>query len=830
MAENPITSDSLTINFADLMRIPVSDRAILAQQSPQVTNSLIATLSPIQIAKAFPDYYRKELPDISNFILANRYLDDKGKGAFTQQGGGEQGTRPTAYYGGEVKLSPEAQPKPVPPSTVERIMKEAGIAQTVDTSKGATPEITKQYLLDAMNKQNVNDPEIRSALAAVVQGETGFIPRSEDSYAGSSASRIREVFRRTGKFDGMSDDEINNLKKDPVAFFNKVYGGRLGNDPNEGYKYRGRGMIQLTGKENYARYGNLIGIDLVNNPDLANDPKIAAQISVAYIKDRYDSAPGPNKKEKVFRAVGAAVSGTEEIKNSSFQTFMNSGEFAPGKQANIEEQAAAAVDEMKGPAALAVSPDLQDFINSDPEMKEKFGKDSRLASQLQKAVDDGKITIDRMKTIVSEAKTTAEAIKNVSGEISEDPYEFWKSRNPRGASFVGADGKPISRELLTTTMMAVKKFEAENPGKRVEVYGRRGGVRQTSETTKSQHLLGHALDMAIYEIDPQTGKTIDMGGSNDGNYPNFPDHGGGLSGTVEASGLYDQLQENVELARIYKAEIEGDQSYRYGVRSGTFFPGKYSLDNMHTDIGGTLDASGLSNQDYGYGNLLTGASEALLREKGIDPSSPAGQELMTGILEKYGGTKEGVVEAAVKAYAPKTNIVPAKELPSNSTADIPASTEATPAPNIVPQKDSKAPEELTSPVEGTSVPAFRTGGSPEVQDDENLTAVDADGKPKFKFNTGEGLYVKPEGNEYADKKMAELSDRIDQIDQQKSQQTDQPTRNINSNLKPEPDTKWRKNIANAVFSPGTQGRAFNRAKFRNEGWHWGRSSPNSTTT
>ena len=64
------------------------------------------------------------------------------------------------------------------------------------------------------------------------------------------------------------------------SYFDK-YEGResLGNTkPGDGYKYRGRGFVQLTGRRNYTRMGPLIGVDLVNNPDRALEPAIAVQI------------------------------------------------------------------------------------------------------------------------------------------------------------------------------------------------------------------------------------------------------------------------------------------------------------------------------------------------------------------------------------------------------------------------------------------------------------------------------------------------------------------------------------------------------------------------
>jgi len=69
----------------------------------------------------------------------------------------------------------------------------------------------------------------------------------------------------------------------------KAYEGRkdLGNTTlGDGVKYKGRGYIQLTGKSNYKYYGKKIGIDLLNNPDLALDPKVSADILALYFKER----------------------------------------------------------------------------------------------------------------------------------------------------------------------------------------------------------------------------------------------------------------------------------------------------------------------------------------------------------------------------------------------------------------------------------------------------------------------------------------------------------------------------------------------------------------
>jgi putative chitinase len=65
--------------------------------------------------------------------------------------------------------------------------------------------------------------------------------------------------------------------RQPAKIAGKVYNGRLGNtSEEEASKYLGRGLIQLTGKENYANCGSGIGVDLLSDPTLLLDPRYAA--------------------------------------------------------------------------------------------------------------------------------------------------------------------------------------------------------------------------------------------------------------------------------------------------------------------------------------------------------------------------------------------------------------------------------------------------------------------------------------------------------------------------------------------------------------------------
>lgn len=61
----------------------------------------------------------------------------------------------------------------------------------------------------------------------------------------------------------------------------------LGNSKvGDGEKYRGRGYVQLTGRDNYQRYGKILGVPLLNQPELANDASVAGRILAAFLKDQ----------------------------------------------------------------------------------------------------------------------------------------------------------------------------------------------------------------------------------------------------------------------------------------------------------------------------------------------------------------------------------------------------------------------------------------------------------------------------------------------------------------------------------------------------------------
>ncbi len=77
--------------------------------------------------------------------------------------------------------------------------------------------------------------------------------------------------------------------KDPNEPTGTLYEGRknLGNNQKgDGPKFIGRGILQLTGRANYADYSKKLGIDLIANPELAATPEVAVKVACQYFKDR----------------------------------------------------------------------------------------------------------------------------------------------------------------------------------------------------------------------------------------------------------------------------------------------------------------------------------------------------------------------------------------------------------------------------------------------------------------------------------------------------------------------------------------------------------------
>ncbi len=133
-------------------------------------------------------------------------------------------------------------------------------------------------------KYNIDTPLRQAHFLAQVAHESGGFKFVKENL-NYSAKALYGVFRKY--FPSL--DAANLYARKPEKIANKVYANRLGNGPEssgEGYKYRGRGLIQLTGKANYTSFSGSAGIDAVANPDQVASPEFALASACWYWQSR----------------------------------------------------------------------------------------------------------------------------------------------------------------------------------------------------------------------------------------------------------------------------------------------------------------------------------------------------------------------------------------------------------------------------------------------------------------------------------------------------------------------------------------------------------------
>jgi putative chitinase len=129
--------------------------------------------------------------------------------------------------------------------------------------------------------------ELRTAhLIGQCAHESGGFTRLVESLFYSSGARIFAVFGRR-HFDSIAD--ANQFARNQQKLANRVYANRMGNGntaSGDGFRYRGRGYLQLTGRSNYRVFGGRIGIDLVADPERTEEPATAWLVAASYLASR----------------------------------------------------------------------------------------------------------------------------------------------------------------------------------------------------------------------------------------------------------------------------------------------------------------------------------------------------------------------------------------------------------------------------------------------------------------------------------------------------------------------------------------------------------------
>ena len=136
----------------------------------------------------------------------------------------------------------------------------------IDKLKGHIPDAVLSQIPDTMAKFELNTPLRLAHFLAQCGHESGGFKflRENLNY---SAKGLMGIFKKYFPTEAVA----NQYQRQPDKIANKVYASRMGNGPEatgDGSKFKGRGFIQLTGKDNYTAFSKSIGEDCVANPDL----------------------------------------------------------------------------------------------------------------------------------------------------------------------------------------------------------------------------------------------------------------------------------------------------------------------------------------------------------------------------------------------------------------------------------------------------------------------------------------------------------------------------------------------------------------------------------
>ena len=131
--------------------------------------------------------------------------------------------------------------------------------------KGHIPDAVIAQIPDTAAKFQINTPLRLAHFLAQCGHESGGFRATQENL-NYSAKGLNGIFKKYFPTEAAA----KAYERQPAKIASKVYGGRMGNGPEstgEGYKFRGRGYIQLTGKENYTAFGKAINEDICSNPD-----------------------------------------------------------------------------------------------------------------------------------------------------------------------------------------------------------------------------------------------------------------------------------------------------------------------------------------------------------------------------------------------------------------------------------------------------------------------------------------------------------------------------------------------------------------------------------
>lgn len=737
----------MSVDYKQLLRMVPTQRQQLAQSGTM--NDLISALTPGQLVSLFPRYYRQSLPDVGQINKYAASLDvalsnvpSRGRayegGTYTQTGTSGGGPSPSPSM--KTTITPEQK-------AVQDLMQEAGVGGnapigTQGVEEGRPERMKMTY--DAFTSAGFSHKQAL-ALTAEVGRENGF----QEKYMFGTHSDPYNNATNLGMLS-MQGPRLKHLKEHLMTEGRFDVSGQLIQDQETM-----NSMAKFYMKEMQSTEKSKKTSEFLSNPDIDQE-RAAYLLGTGYIRWRYKDKRYAHHHgyrdryyDEVDKITSDYVKRIESAEDSVKQLESVITEFEPSMLEQMDERY------------------QQWYKNANEQQKRLF----------EKAVE--KLGIERfnerMKEVPLNSATLQAAGTKIDSESTRETalnYFDNKNRNPDGANLVEVDDR-----MLEIAEMGVRKFEADNPNLKVEIYGPSSGKRQPgrSKTTKSQHLEGNALDFEIFEIDPETGNKVRR-------LPNYRTQ----AGAGKAGDEYLKLHQNIDLARIYKKDVLEDSRFKdtYG-RSGALFGGSYAFDAQHYDIGGKAGRGRIESADQPGGSIFGGYSNEYMKNYGITDSASLNVD-----------TKD-LPELAKQIYGPQDEIK--KEAESIAQGSPVTATQA-----IVEQQATS-----------NTAPALATGGLKNVPPGENIVGINTTtGQPEFFANDRENIRVEP-GTLENKAKMPEITredvERLEAPNQPLQQKAPRPTPTDNT------DPNMYSNMT-GEYSPITPSamRASNRARLYNE--------------
>ena len=177
----------------------------------------------------------------------------------------------------------------------------------LDRLKGHVPDTVIAQIPGVMESFGVNTPLRLAHFLAQCGHESGGFRLTQENL-NYSAKGLIGIFKKYFPTQALADA----YARKPEKIANKVYGNRMGNGPEasgEGFKFRGRGYIQLTGKQNYTAFDAAVPDDILANPDLVSTKHALASAAWFWKKNGLNLIADTGSSTEVVTKITKRVNG-----------------------------------------------------------------------------------------------------------------------------------------------------------------------------------------------------------------------------------------------------------------------------------------------------------------------------------------------------------------------------------------------------------------------------------------------------------------------------------------------------------------------------------------